>query len=251
MLLAFPELYTKSLQARNELAHDCITLPREAAGSKAVLSLLDGMQSPLLSPNVNTFCAVANCLVAQLGHGVPAHHLVTQLHEFVLPKLHSQLGKGVFTAKVYVVVMRAFSRGDSVAQVQSFQAATLQLILLMAQNGIEGLSSEACNFLVEAIDGYNKSWVQDTFGTAFVIEVEDVYLGEKQLASPADVVSFQKLEAPMLHSRQLDTNLSYMDFKEGDLPDFMVPPDVWHTYKFVTQGLGRQYSRLHKQLSSI
>lgn len=133
MLLAFPQHYKEPLpvDACNVFSHQCINLPDAAAGTKAVLSLLGGMQSPLPNPNLHTYSAVADCLVGQLQHCVPAYHLVAQLHDHVLPKMHQQLGTGMHTSEVYIILMRAFNRAASTSHVQT-QASTIQLVLLMA-----------------------------------------------------------------------------------------------------------------------
>ena len=188
------------------------------------------MQQPLPSPTLDTFLGVTECLLAQLHHGVPAYHIVAQLHEAVLPKLHKKLGTWPETAPVYEIAMLAFNKADSITQ-ERHEACSIQLVLLMAQNGMEGLTSQGCECLVEAITDYNKSWVQETFRQEFISDVKGIFLGDKVLKSGADVLPFVTLEVPALCSRQLPSQLAYMDFAEGDMPDYMVPTDAWPTCK--------------------
>ena len=93
-----------------------------------------------------------------------------------------------------------------------------------------GLTARGCELLLEAVDDYNEQWLRSTFGDAFLDEVEAVFIGDKVLASSADLVLFPALPVPALVVRKLDTQRAYLNFAEGDMPDFMVPPEAWPTY---------------------
>lgn len=98
MLLAYKTNYKQHLEvaACNSFIHRCISHSAEAGGrgTRAVILLLEGMQHPLPSPNLETFCAMTECIITQLNHDVPSYHLVTQLYQHVLLRLQEQLGCG-------------------------------------------------------------------------------------------------------------------------------------------------------------
>ena len=160
---------------------------------------------------------------------------MAQLHEAVLHKLHKQLGKGPETALVYETAMQAFNKADSITQ-ERHEACSIQLVLLMAQNGMEGLTSQGCECLVEAITDYNESWVQETFRQDFISREEAVYIGDMELRSASDVVPFLTSAVPPLCRRQLPSQLTYLDSVEGDMPEFMIPSDAWSTYEIRIAG---------------
>lgn len=87
-----------------------------------------------------------------------------------------------------------------------------------------------CELLLEAVDEYSEERLRQRFGDAFFDQVEAVFLGDKVLATAADVVPFPSISFPYLVTQQLDTLKAYMDFAEGDMPHFMIPVDAWPTY---------------------
>ena len=91
---------------------------------------------------------------------MPACQLLVQLHQQVLLKLHMQLGKGLETAKVYYAAMAAFNTTDSSTNQCPHTASCIQTMLLMAQNGLPGLSVQGCELLLEAVDKYSEDWVR-------------------------------------------------------------------------------------------
>lgn len=200
------------------------------ATTAAALALLHGMHAPLPAPNLDTFSAVTLCMLAHLDNGMPAYQLLVQLHEQVLPQLHVQLGTGPQAAKVYQAAMAAFNTPDAQTGERLHASSVIQTVMLMAQHGMAGLTARGCELLLEAVDDYNEQWLRSTFGDAFLDEVEAVFIGDKVLASSADVVLFPALPVPAFVIRQLDAQREYLDFAEGDIPDFMVPPEAWPTY---------------------
>ncbi len=126
--------------------------------------------------------------------------------------------------------MAAFNAPDAQTSQRLHAPSVIQTVMLMAQHGMAGLTAQGCELLVEAVDDYNEQWLRCTFGDAFLDEVEAVFIGDKVLASSADVVLFPALPVPALVVRKLDAQRAYLDFAEGDIPDFMVPPEAWPTY---------------------
>jgi len=197
------------------------------ASTAAALSLLHGMHAPLPAPTLQTFSAVTLCILAHLDDGMPAYQLLVQLHEQVLPKLHAQLGTGPRAAKVYLA---AFNAPNAQTGQRMHAPSVIQTVLLMAQHGMAGLTARGCELLLEAVDDFNEQWLRSTFGDAFLDEVEAVFIGDKVLTPSADLVLFPALPVPALVVRKLDAQRAYLDFAEGNMPDFMVPPEAWPTY---------------------
>ncbi len=202
----------------------------KAQYAEAALMLMRGMQSPLPLPDMETFSAVTLCVLSTHDDGEPAYQLLVQLHQQVLLKLHTQLGTGQGTAKVYHAAMTAFNTTDAETSLRPHLASCIQTLLLMAQNGLSGLTATGCELLVETVDEYSEEWLRQNFGDAFFDKVEAVYVGDKVLATARDVVPFPPLSVPKLVVRQLDTQKAYLDFAEGDMPHFMLPADAWPTY---------------------
>ena len=189
-----------------------------------------GMQSPLPLPNMETFSCVIKCVLSRLHDGMLARQLLVQLHQQVLLKLHMQLGKGLETTKVYYAAMAAFNTTDLSTNQCPHTASCIQTMLLMAQNGLPGLSVQGCELLLEAVDKYSEDWVRQSFSDAFFDKVEAVFLGDEVLATAGDVVPFPLMSLPNLVTQQLDTQKAYLDFAEGDMPHVMIPADAWPAY---------------------
>lgn len=175
------------------------------------------------------------CMLAHLDQGMPAYQLLVQLHEQVLPQLHAQLGTGPQAAKLYQAAMAAFNVPDAQTGQRLHAPSVIQTVMLMAQHGMAGLIARGCELLLEAVKDYNEQWLRSTFGDAFLDEVEAVFLGDKVLASSADLVLFPALPVPALVVRRLDAQRAYLDFAEADMPDFMVPVEAWPTYNMRLQ----------------
>ena len=171
----------------------------QANKAEAAVRLMKGMQSPLPLPNIETFSSVTQCVLSKLHDGMPAYQLLSQLHQQVLLKLHMQFGKAPETAKDYYAAMAAFNTTDYSTN-QRHTASCIKTMLLMAQNGLPGLSAQGCEHLLEAVDEYSKDWLRQTFGDAFFHKVEAVFLGDKVPATAGDVVPFPPMFSPTLSS---------------------------------------------------
>ncbi len=125
-----------SVKACNAFLRCCTKAPSNTANSvEAALKLMRGMQSPLPSPDMETFSAVTVCVLSNLNDGVPAYQLLVQLHQ-VLLKLHMQFGTGAETAEVYHAAMADFDATDAETHQRPHVASCIQTLLLMAQNGL-------------------------------------------------------------------------------------------------------------------
>ena len=220
-----------SVEACNAFLRCCTEASSSTANNaEAALRLMSGMQPPLPLPDMETFLTVTTCVLSKLYDGTPAYQLLVQLHQQVLVKLHMQFGKELETAKVYYAAMAAFNTTDFTSNQRLHTASCIQAMLLMAQNGLPGLTATGCELLVEAVDEYSEDWLRQTCGVAFFDNLEAVFVGDKVLATARDVVPFPPMSLPKLVIRQLDTQKAYLDFAEGDMPHFMIPADAWPTY---------------------
>ncbi|DBA96187.1 TPA: hypothetical protein ACH3X1_015665 [Trebouxia sp. C0004] len=194
------------VEACNAFLRSC-TCPStdKKASTAAALALLHGLHAPLPAPNLKTFYAVTLCILAHLDNGMPAYQLLVQLHEQVLPKLHARC-----TDRSKIACTIGQSDGDA--------------------HGSARHGWTHCSGLLEAVDDYNEQWLRSTFGDTFLDEVEAVFIGDKVLASSAELAMFPALPKPALIVRKLVAQRTYLDFADGDMPDFMVPPETWSTY---------------------
>ena len=125
----------------------CLCNQRMARGSiikdcqEAVWMLLQHMHSPALPKlTVNTFVLATQSVLAGLGRDedVPSHHALALLQRNVWSRMHRVLGTGSATLSAYAPYLTALSNSVDVA------AESVQTVLLMAQNGVAGVSSAAC-----------------------------------------------------------------------------------------------------------
>lgn len=161
LMLAYPEQnYSMPLQVKacNAFLRCCFKASSSTANkAEAAVRLMRGMQSPLPLPDMQTFSSVTKCVHSKLHDGVPAYQLLVQLHQQVLLKLHTQFGKAPEAAKVYYAAMAAFNTTD-LSTIQCLHTAScIQTMLLMAQNGLPGLSAQGCELLLEAVDDYSET----------------------------------------------------------------------------------------------
>ena len=141
---------------------------------EAVWALLQQMPSPALpKPTVDTFVLATECAFAGPSvDDVPLlHHALVLLQQNVWSRMHHVLGCGADTMSAYDCYLTKLSNSHDVA------AEAVQTVLLMAQNGLAGVSSAACVALVFTLNDLadpndeQTQWMQDTFGAEFVQQV--------------------------------------------------------------------------------
>ncbi|DBA68818.1 TPA: hypothetical protein ACH3X2_013306 [Trebouxia sp. C0005] len=52
----------------------------------------------------------------------------------------------------------------------------------MSQHGMDEIAAWGCGLLLEAVDDYNEQWLRNTFGDAFLGEVEAVFMSDKVMS---------------------------------------------------------------------
>ena len=219
------------LEACNSFLQHCVGSEHSDQSGEAALALLAAMHQPQLpGPNLDTYCAVTECLLVGLKDGGAGYQLLVQLYEHVLPLLHAQFASGPEAAHVYYAALAGFNEADAATKHRLNAACCVQLVVLMAQRGMSGLTSVGCELLLEAVDQYSEAWLRSVFGDVFVDAVEAVFVGDTVLTCVEDVVPFPLLSLPAFAVRHIDAKRAYLDFVQGDMPEFMVPADAWPSY---------------------
>ena len=111
-----------------------------------------------------------------------------------------QFGKGLEIANVYYAAMAAFSIADLSSNQCPRTASCIPTMLLMAQNGLPGLTAKAYGLLLNAVDEYSEDWLRQTFADAVFDNLLAVCLGDKVLATATDVVHLPSMFLPTLSS---------------------------------------------------
>ena len=180
---------------------------------EAIWTLLQQMQSPALTkPTVNTFVlAMESVLAAHDGvDSVPLHHALVLLQQNVWSRMHQVLGSGGETLSAYAPYLTRLTDSLDVA------AETVQTVLLMAQNGLAGVSSAACVALaynlndLADLDDEQTQWMQDTFGAKFVHTVQAV-----AIATLSDVNTTKLASIAVRFPKQHLPKVSEVDLSDG------------------------------------
>lgn len=179
---------------------------------EAVLTLLPSMlDANLPHPTVSTYKLATECLLASNGGGggLPAHQLIVQLQQCIWGPMHETLGAAADTAHAYVPAFDCLGATE-----------VIQMVLLMAQNGLPGLDSNCCLALALTTDDYHQDWMQQHFGAGFMEEVQAA-------ADSMDYsrrVLFPSCQLPRLFIPQLDYGTQYFVLEGGiQMPWWMVP----------------------------
>ncbi|MCJ1242614.1 hypothetical protein MMC14_010623, partial [Varicellaria rhodocarpa] len=129
----------------------------------AVVSLLHHLKdasSP--RPSVSTFALAAECVLAQLGEGAPAHQIIVQLQQEVWQHMQGMGLPDSHASAAYLPALDVVGGSEAT-----------QVMLLMAQNGVAGLSGDCCLAVDVALEDHHRDWVAETFGTTFVDELAE------------------------------------------------------------------------------
>lgn len=198
----------------------CIQHGRECSSMadsvRAVLPLLHHLhQTSLPDPAVSTFALSAECISAQLEEGLPANQVLVQLQQQVWGSMHSTVGaeSGVITA--YLPAFDVLQGTEAV-----------QTMLLMARNGLKGLTGDCCLALVLVLEDHHHAWLHEQVGAAFANELEVLADRSSQGTSQAGSawLDFPDKSLPRL---QLNAEGAYFELHDGDTPWWMVPMTAW------------------------
>lgn len=187
-----------------EYIEECI---QEA--SSAALCLLHHMeQTSLPAPAVSTFTQATLCALAQLRAGVSAYQVLLQLQQDVWSYMHTRDGN-----TSYLAALNVFEGTQGV-----------ETAVLMSQNGVSGLCRGACFALACVMEEHHEAWLRDTFGQAFVNELQ--MLADSTSPEPVRL-DFPAHALPTLSVVHLDGRPSHLGVADGDTPWWMIPPTAW------------------------
>lgn len=198
---------------------------------EAVWTVLRHMESPnspnLPQPAVSTYTLATHAVLESMRAScdAPTHDAVVQLQQNVWQNMQNVLGETVSSASVYVPAMLDLEAPDAV-----------QTVLLMAHNGVKGLSFDCCEALYLQLDSEQSEWVQSVFGAQFASQAE--VLANNSNAKPGAMVLFPDHELPRLSITHL-SNGTALFFLEGlPTPWWMRPSTAWSDH--FAQGLTEQ-----------
>ena len=206
---AFVKLCKASEQAGGSLADSL----------SAALSLLHHMkQTSLPAPAVTTCTLATHCLLAQLTDGVPAHRVLVQLQQEVWHDMLKVTGAGADVSAAYLPALSVFGGTEAV-----------QTVLLMAQNGVSGVSGDVCLALIYVMEDDHLAWMRQVFGAGLVDELETMaeIASESTAQSQSAWLGFPDCPVPRLSMVQLTAEITYFEVDGGETPLWMVPMVAW------------------------
>lgn len=199
---------------------------------EAVVALVKGMLSPEMpASNQHTFILAADSMFAGTTVDVQAHQILMLLHQDLLPVLHAALGSERDTYLVYEHVLTRFA-ADSKTSRPGHTAQIVQVVLLMTQYGLTGLSESCCQLFVESfdLDPYMEAWAGNTFGDDFFATVEAVAYGAAIAPRGKSGVPFPSNHLPTLAVSSVGAE-SYLILQDDETPVWMIPPELqWQHY---------------------
>ena len=209
MLLAYPECGFEELVSEGDcqfVMQQCIFETDGVAnqiGQKPVLKLLNAMEPPFSPlPSIDTVLIATKAILRGVGTDLSARQVLLQLYQKVLPRLHAAHGNREGTAAVYEEALTAFAASKDT---DCCATETVQIVLLMAQNGLPGLTQIACEYFAEISDEYTEGWFRSVFGDSFMDQVWDVVASvEDSQSVKATAVAFPAHELPTLDVDQAD-----------------------------------------------
>ncbi|KAL3161691.1 hypothetical protein ABBQ38_008790 [Trebouxia sp. C0009 RCD-2024] len=220
----------------------------QAGGSLAdslspALSLLHHMkQTSLPAPAVTTCTLATHCLLAQLTDGVPAHQVLVQLQQEVWHTMHKVTEAGAHESAAYLPALSAFDGTEAV-----------QTVLLMVQNGISGLSGDACLALVLVMENDQLAWMRQVFGTTFMDELETMAESASQSATQSQSawLGFPDCPVPRLSVVQLTADTAYFKVAGGENPLWMVPMAAWQHGQMPVKSVAEQLQPPSEQVTKL
>ncbi|KAL3161697.1 hypothetical protein ABBQ38_008796 [Trebouxia sp. C0009 RCD-2024] len=220
----------------------------QAGGSLAdslspALSLLHHMkQTSLPAPAVTTCTLATHCLLAQLTDGVPAHQVLVQLQQEVWHTMHKVTEAGAHESAAYLPALSAFDGTEAV-----------QTVLLMVQNGISGLSGDACLALVLVMENDQLAWMRQVFGLGFMDELETMAESASQSATPSESawLGFPDCPVPRLSVVQLTADTAYFEVAGGVTPLWMVPMAAWQHGQMSIKSVVEQLQPLSEKVAEL
>ena len=199
----------------NAFIRDCIQRARANDGSEcqeAALNLLHHMQHPdLPEPAVSTFALATECTLASVNEDAPAHQLLVQLQQDIWEPLHSVAAPEADTISAYLPALNHLLNHEESTEI-------IQMILLMAQNGLPGLDEDCCLALLLVIEDHHLDWLVEHFGADFVAQLQAA-----DLTNSRTTVMFPAHDLPRLVLSRLSSGVQCFALEGKDTPWWMMP----------------------------
>ena len=195
------------------MQHESASGGIEDSISAALCVLRHMKQTRSPPPAASTFTLATQCVLAQLKDGAPAHEVLVQLQQDVWQHMHTA-GTDSDVMPAYLAALNVFEGTQGV-----------QTALLMHQDGLSGLSSDACLALVCVMEEYHLTWLRETLGAAFVNELEMLADSFFQATSQPESAWLMFPDHPLIKLSvfQLNDKPAYLGVDDGETPWWMVP----------------------------
>ena len=250
----------KMLQSYHEKAYspplslpDCntflkLTVQCESASGRiedsvsAALCMLHHMsQTRLPPPAASTFTLATQCVLAQLEDSAPAHEVLLQLQQHVWQHMHTA-GTDFDVMPAYLAALNVFEGTQGV-----------QTALFMHQDGLSGLSSDACLALVCVMVEYHLTWLRETLGAVFVNQLEMLADSSFQATSHPESawLKFPYHPLPKLSVFQLNDKPAYLGVGDGETAWWMVPTAAAWQHGQSTEPSVKQYQSSSDQGAEV
>ena len=199
----------------NAFIRDCTQRARANDGSEcqeAALSLLHRMQhSNMPKPTVSTFTLATECILASVNQDAPAHQLLVQLQQDIWEPLHSVVASEAGTISGYLPALNHLLELEESTKI-------IQMILLMAQNGLPGLDADCCLAMLLVMEDHHLDWLVDHFGADFVAQLQAA-----DMTNSPTTVMFPAHGLPRLVVSRLSSGMHCFALEGEETPWWMMP----------------------------
>lgn len=199
----------------NAFIRDCTQRAISTDGlecQEAALNLLHQMQhSNMPKPAVSTFAFATECILASANKDAPAHQLLVQLQQDIWEPLHSVVPPEADTISAYLPALNHLLEHEESTEI-------IQMILLMAQNGLPGLDEDCCLALLLVMEDHHLDWLVDHFGADFVAQLQAA-----DMTNSESTVMFPAHGLPRLVLSQLSSGMHCFALEGEETPWWMMP----------------------------
>ena len=206
---------------------DNVVYPEAELANTMLLTHMADTQQP--APDMTSFVLVLESMllsISQQHEDVPvqANEVLLSLYSSFLPLLHSQFSTSADTCVVYTQTMAAFRR-------ISDMPAAFQVFLLMAQNKVEGLTSECCEEVLEllAADSSSVFWdyVEQHCGESFLESIAAEQTNKDALVRLPPHRSLPTLTV----WTSPDGSVQRLSVDDGPTPAWMLTAYAWQSFQ--------------------
>ena len=152
------------------------------------------------------------------------------------------IGAGSEVTAPYLAALNVFEGSQGV-----------QTALLMSQNGVSGLSGDACLALLCAMEEYHLAWLRKISGADFIDQLEVLADSALQDTSQPESawLAFPDHPLPKLSIVQLDGKPAYLGVVDGETTWWMIPMSAaWQHGRLQSMLLSNRNSQLASKVLS-